>query len=237
MAPIAWNTRHSATNDDNPKPKSAAKLHMDNHELHTAWKKTYDDANLRDAQVSELKIMLSTLATCQRLKPEMQPLWELMGRALQCCVEVTALIKNTQIRCYYLQDTAHSMPVRSRSRKQLEARREGLLQIVQRLKRHFDDVVIGISAIVQMDARQMQSELGRLRRVPTEDVDFLCVRVNDVSNFLQLALHMIMQDEAVDPAPTAEERKLEMDFDDIELQLAVAKRLENQEDEPFRPRN
>jgi hypothetical protein len=86
-------------------------------------------------------------------------------------------------------------------------------------------MVVAISAFARMDRAHFSADLLQLKDAPADDVAFLDGRVTAASNLLQLSMHAVLQEEAVDPAPKVEETKVDIDLDDLDVQYIMAKRI------------
>lgn len=108
----------------------------------------------------------------------------------------------------------------------LIARREtALQQLIQQLRQQFDDMIVVISMFINMDAAAARRALFSEEKISSSSAAIVDTRTTAALSVLQLSLHTLLQEEAVDPAPRVEESKLELDLDDHALQYTMAQKI------------
>lgn len=116
---VQWNTQQSAA----PPPTANQKLNP-TQELTDMWKATFDCASRYEVQISDLQFMLTSIDGCEKKKPRLNMLWHSLRRAMECGVDMLRLMKNTEIRCYFLCEAVHTKRVQSSVRKRLGKRHQ-----------------------------------------------------------------------------------------------------------------
>lgn len=78
---------------------------------------------------------------------------------------------------------------------------------------------------IEMDAVSARQMLRQVGEISTGDISTLDACTTEAIDAVQLSLHVLLQEEAVDPAPPLEESKVELDLDDPVMQYVMAQQI------------